>query len=160
MKPFHTPLHDNIFFIWSQELNSLSEQIKTTLTKGAEFQLPKSTHPFYSTFDASTYGLGALLFQPNGKKQKHFFYFKSRAPRTHYQDFPTYGGDFCAVTFSQFYMNFLTLVLSFHIQLSQIIIHFSFFQLKKAPSLQNNKKVRKFWSDFLIYEFSTPQVGI
>ena len=69
LKPFYTLLHDYSSFEWTSDLDNLFNQIKLSISKDAELAIPNTTHPFYITVDASSIGLGAVLFQPNSKNK-------------------------------------------------------------------------------------------
>ena len=88
LKPFYTLLYDDILFEWTPDLDKLFNQIKLSLSKDAELNIPNTTHPFYITVDASLVGLGAVLFQPNSKKIANnflkFAYFNNPRTKTFY----------------------------------------------------------------------------
>ena len=99
-KPFYTLLHDDTLFEWTPDLDKLSNQIKLSLSKEAELAIPNTTHPFYITVDASSIGLGAVLFQPNSNNKMQIISYNSRISTTQEQKLSTYDRELCAITFA------------------------------------------------------------
>ena len=67
LKPLFGLLPDNLKFHRNNELGTLFEQIKTTITKDVTRTLPNTNSPFFLTVDSPFFGIGCILFQMNDK---------------------------------------------------------------------------------------------
>ena len=56
-------LHDTKECHQNNELKTLSQQIKTSITKDGTLTLPNTNHPFLINLDFSSIGIGFFLFQ-------------------------------------------------------------------------------------------------
>ena len=65
LKPFYDLLHKNTPRKWTEEHETLFQQLKMSITAETELTTPNTKHPFFITIDASLIGLGAVLFQLN-----------------------------------------------------------------------------------------------
>ena len=90
LKPFHTLLHDDVSFEWTLVLDKLFNQIKLSLSKEAELAIRNTTHVLCITVDASIFGLGAVLFQPNSNNKMQVISYNSRILTTQEQKLSTH----------------------------------------------------------------------
>ena len=63
--PFYDLLHENTPWKWTEEHETLFQQLKMLLTAETQLTIPNTKQPFFITVDASLIGLGAVLFQLN-----------------------------------------------------------------------------------------------
>ena len=68
MKPLYDLLHDNIKFKWKEELKTLVQQIKSSITDDVTLSLPSTNHPFFNTVVACLTGIGFTLIQINRER--------------------------------------------------------------------------------------------
>ena len=57
--------HENTPWKWTDEHETLFQQLKMSLTSETELTIPNTKEPFFITGDASFIGLGAVFFQLN-----------------------------------------------------------------------------------------------
>ena len=71
-------LHNNFYFHWNEELETLFQQIKASITKDFTLTLPKTNHAFFFiTVDYSFVAIGCVLFQMNDKGKLDVLFYNS-----------------------------------------------------------------------------------
>ena len=73
---FHS-LHYIIIFHWNNELETLFQQLKTSITKDVTLTLPDTKYPNFSTVDSCLIDKGCVPFQMNNKAKIHFISYSS-----------------------------------------------------------------------------------
>ena len=76
MKPLYDSLRDNIKNHWDNELETLFQQIKISITKDGTLSLSNTNHPFFIAVYSSLIRIGCLLFQMKDKRKLIFIFFK------------------------------------------------------------------------------------
>ena len=144
MKPFYTPLHDDVSLEWTSDLDKLFNEIKLFLSKDAELANPNTTHLFYRTVDASLFGPGAVLFQPNAHNKMQVISYNSRILTTQEQKLSTYDKELCAMTVALYQYEIMVIDSKF------AIINFTdhnpilFFSPVKDILLPDNTKPKRY----------------
>ena len=75
MQALYELLHDNIELYWNNELETLFQQIETSITKDVTPTLPITNYLFFFYFftvDSFLSGIGYVFFQVNDKKNWMF----------------------------------------------------------------------------------------
>ena len=76
LKPFYDILHENTPWKWTDEHETLFQQLKMSPTSEKQLTIPNTKHPFFITVDASLIGLGAVFFQlKEEKNESHILQF-------------------------------------------------------------------------------------
>ena len=78
LKPIYDLLHENTPWKWTDEHETLFQNLKTSLTSDTELTMPNTKHPFFITVDTSLIGLGAVLFQLNEENKTKVLSYNSR----------------------------------------------------------------------------------
>ena len=78
IKPFYGLLHENTPWKWTDEHETLFQQLKMSLTSETELTIPNTKHFFFITLDALLIGLGAVLFQINEENDMKVISYNSR----------------------------------------------------------------------------------
>ena len=73
LKPFYDLLLENTPWKWTDEHETVFQKLKRSLTTGRELTKPNTKHSYLITVDASLMGLGAVLFQLNGKIKRKIY---------------------------------------------------------------------------------------
>ena len=87
LKPVCTLLQNDISFEWAPKVDIRFKEIKTLLSKEAQLAIPKTSHPFNLTVEASLIGLDTILFQPNTIIKKQLISYISCTLNTQEQKF-------------------------------------------------------------------------
>ena len=93
LKPLYTLLHDDVKFQWTPELEKIFQDVKNSMTADTELIILNTKHPFFITVDASSVGLGAVLFQMNEENKKKIISYNSRTLNTQEQKLSTLLAD-------------------------------------------------------------------
>ena len=70
LQPLYNLLHKESDFKWTEEHQTIFEQMKRTITHNLELTMPDTTKPFYIVTDASNTGIGAALLQQHPTEKK------------------------------------------------------------------------------------------
>ena len=148
LKPFYTPLHDDVSFKWTPELNELFESTKLSLKKDAELAIPNTSKSFYVIVDASLIGFGAVLFQPNSNNKMQVISYNSRILNTQEQKLSTYDRELCAVTFALTVYEFIIFGSKIPITLFTDHNPLLFLFTRKGNFTPRQYKAQKLFTDF------------
>ena len=133
------------------------QKIKTSLIKDAELAIPKTTHQFCESVDASWGGIGAVTFYPNQKKRNastliQFCFFKQSKTKTIHKRYKN-----VQLHFRWLFMNFQSLFRNFQLHFSKIRSHFAYFSPQKEFSRQVGTQLKLLYSVFSNWNSFTPQ---
>ena len=99
-KPLHTLLHDDVRFQWTPELENQFQDVKNAMTAETELTIPNTKHQLFITVDASSVGLGAVLFQMNEEKKMRGISYNSRILNTQEQKRSTLDKKLLAIVYA------------------------------------------------------------
>ena len=78
MNPPYNIQHDDNNFHWNNDLETLFQQIKISITKDFTLTLPNSNHPFFITVESCLIRIGCVLFQMTDKGKLDIVSYASR----------------------------------------------------------------------------------
>ena len=87
MKPPYNFFHNIVEFHWTDELETMFQQNKTSITYDVTVRLPYANHPTFITVDCSLIDKGCLLSQKNEKGKLDNMSSNSRVFTTNEQNF-------------------------------------------------------------------------
>ncbi|CAB4421455.1 unnamed protein product [Rhizophagus irregularis] len=87
VEPLNRLLKKNIPYIWDKDQQAAFEKLKTCLTTPPILAYPNFEKPFLLYTDASTFALGAILFQKDDDKKERIIAYASRTLNKHERNY-------------------------------------------------------------------------